>query len=108
MRTETRSEPQSVEALPFVCLTKTGKDYWNVAGSESGDWKKDNALGRDMAARLIDCMHQTEAPFLLGHVVNAMADKKRIEGIEIGFLHGIAEAAMSTAEPTAFTKEMRS
>lgn len=62
--------------------------------AETGDWATDNAAGRQLAARALQLMREREAPFLLGHLAKSMVERGRHGGIEVGFWHAIAEAAL--------------
>ena len=78
--------------LPFIKLDGDHIDYWNT--EQTGKWNADNQLGHDYAMMLCDCMRAKSSPFLLGHVVKAMINKRRFEGVECGFMHSIAELVM--------------
>ena len=79
--------------LPFVhAVDDHIESLWSI--EESGDWSADNRLGRAYADACLDYMRQSEFPGLLAHVLTAMIGSRRLGGVEIGFLHGIAVRAM--------------
>ncbi len=77
------------KALPFVQLSHDHIDYWSV--TDTGEWGADTALGRSYGRAFILHMVLHNQPILLGHVVSAMVEKRKFEGIETGFMHVIAE-----------------
>jgi D-tyrosyl-tRNA(Tyr) deacylase len=86
---------QSIQTapLPFVTMERELiTSWWTV--SPSGNWSDDNASGRHFAEMLIAEMRVTQNPLLLKHVVQSMCEQKTRSGIEVGFLHQIAELAM--------------
>lgn len=83
----------NAHALPsFASRSETGISYW--LPSETGNWLADNAQGRQYAAELVDLMATYNSPMMLGHVVKAIAERGKHGGVEVGFFHGIAMAAM--------------
>lgn len=71
----------------IVC--KNGKpDFW-CPPKETGDWAEDNRKGRDLASRFILHTSPSEISRVLPKVIEAMGNKGRYEGIEIGFLYEI-------------------
>jgi len=83
----------SAASLPFVRAAGDHiESLWSIV--ESGDWSADNQLGRAYADACLDYMRQSEFPGLLAHVLTEMIGSRRLGGVEIGFLHGIAVRAM--------------
>lgn len=73
--------------LSFARKTDAGLT-WNP--TESGDWAKDNATGRDYADQLVGRMTERANPAMLAHVVTAISARGIIAGVEVGFLTRIA------------------
>lgn len=86
-----------IQSLPFIGKGITGskpRDFWNVPASSDETYADDCRAGRQYAYALIRHMTEDGAPFLLGWVVQAMIEKGRFDGYEVGFLGVIAERAM--------------
>jgi len=86
-------------SLPFVRVSEmpvgASADLW--ATSETGNWSADNRAGASYAVALLDYMRERGAPNMLGSVVRAMIDKGHYGGVEVGFLHAVATAAIQVA-----------
>jgi hypothetical protein len=67
-------------------------DYWSV--NNTGDWAADCTTGREYASQLVIKMKTDNNPLLLSQVIYAMSAKKKINGIEAGFLTAIGVATM--------------
>lgn len=61
------------------------------APASSGDWAKDNAIGRDFADETVLAIAEKDAPFILGHTVKAMIKKGDYNGVEVGFFNRLSE-----------------
>lgn len=60
----------------------------------SGDWKSDCESGRSLGRTLLAQMVEDENPTVLGHAVRSLMEANRWSGVEAGFLHAFAEAAI--------------
>lgn len=82
-----------ITALPFVQAQENGQpaSLWSVA--PSGVWAADNDVGGAHADALLIHIATTGQPFLLGHVMKAIAEAGAWTGIECGFCHRIAARA---------------
>jgi hypothetical protein len=65
---------------------------WDVV--ETGDWGKDNRVGRELAAATVARMRENDAPHELGHLMKSLIEKGRYGGVEVGFFLAIALLAM--------------
>lgn len=70
------------------------RDFWVIA--ETGDWGKDNQIGRAAAIELAKFMTQRDNSTLLGDVVCSMIEKGRYRGVEVGFLHFFGAHALNS------------
>jgi hypothetical protein len=57
-------------------------------------WSQANALGRERAEDLLETMRRTDAPNLLGHVVEAMVKRGVYDGVAVGFCQVLAVTLM--------------
>ncbi len=81
--------------LPFVVMTLgTPTQLW--VPKSAGDYQADNETGKRYADALIAVMREHEAPNLLGQVVKAMVEPW--SGVEVGFMHRIAERLTTSGE----------
>ena len=85
---ETAAPTITAAHLPFV----QGRNYWSV--TPSGDYADDCATGRAYARDALLWMVCGDFGAMLGYIVQAMPRGTNMGGIEIGFLQGIADAAM--------------
>lgn len=67
-------------------------DLWSIAAR--GNWESQNKAGAVAAEKLIEEMRDDWNPTKLGHVINAMFNKGRFGGVEVGFMHAIALAVI--------------
>lgn len=84
--------------LPFTKSRTNGTiDAW--APTATGDYAADCALGNNYFEQLR--FHVQSNPLTLSHVLQAMVEKGKITGVEIGFLHSmsmtVAEAGSNNA-----------
>ncbi len=83
----------TITDLPFVVAHADGqKNLWSVQAA--GDWASDCVTGADYGSTLLSYMRQADNPSTLGLIVQAMAQRGEWTGVECGFLHAIAEAAL--------------
>jgi len=73
-----------MQELPFV----RDKDYW-CPQDETGDWGKDNAVGRAYARALVDATDDEELPLVFGRVMQAIIAKGHCGGIATGFFFAL-------------------
>lgn len=59
--------------------------------SQTGDWAADNATGRRYAAAMFTLMTVTQNPMPFVRLMRVMIDKGTAGGVEVGFLHAVAE-----------------
>jgi len=83
----------ALERLPFIQADTTGKKFWAVTPTD--DYAADNATGRAYADALIAYMKETGAVNLLGSIVRSMMESRTYGGIEVGFMHRIAETVVA-------------
>jgi hypothetical protein len=81
----------ALETLSFVTATGGALNLWPAA--TDGSYGDICAAGRALGVELVDYMRQNEAPFVLGHVVDAMTG---YGPIEIGCFQAIAEHTTAT------------
>lgn len=82
-----------ITELPFVQSTDEGAIcMWNA--EESGAYALDTKIGRGHADQLIDLMARKDNPTLLGRVVKDMIAGGRYGGVEVGFMHRIADRSI--------------
>ena len=67
-------------------------NLWQVC--PVGDWASNNALGRIYAQEILDVMKLTGSPHLLSQVARAQMVGHTDSGLETGFAHFFAEAAL--------------
>lgn len=79
--------------MPFVSVDVDRGEVSMWAVDAAQDWAAGNELGRIYADRLMDYLKRGGAASTLGHVVAAF--KNPAGAIECGFLHRIAEYAMT-------------
>lgn len=85
------TEIHPLEVLSFY--NPSDNDLWNIEPSE--DYADDCATGRSAAEELLAYVQGAKFPGIFGHVAAAIALKGKRSGVEVGFWHGIASAAMS-------------
>ncbi|MDP3409032.1 hypothetical protein [Bosea sp. (in: a-proteobacteria)] len=68
-------------------------DAWNAG--LTGDWAKDNAIGRQRADALQANIRMTGNYPLLSHAITLLRERPR-DGIEIGFLQRLSEMIAPT------------
>lgn len=78
--------------LPFVQVLGNRRDYWAPA-AETGSWGEDNRLGRSYADALVAKCQAGELGMMLSHVAQAITEKQRYGGIEVGFFNRLGEIA---------------
>ena len=71
-------------------MSMASETYAILKAPESGNYRLDNDRGKQFARDLMQRMSEQEAPFMLGSVAKAIAEKGCFGGIEIGFFHEIA------------------
>lgn len=83
------------QVLPFI-ERNGGKiiSYWSPQ-IETGDWAKDNEIGRQYAEDLIAGCSEEDIPRVLVRTTEAISQRGRFEGIEIGFFNRIGEICSS-------------
>lgn len=84
------SDINTVATLSFA----SKPDMWAIA-APTGDYSADCEAGVGAAIELQDFMRTQDAPFMLGHVLQAMIAKGRWSGVEVGFAQAMAQAAVS-------------
>lgn len=84
--------------LPFVKIVADEYlgdrlDFWSIA--PTGDWSKDNAIGRSYAVETLKFIRQTGAYNIMGEIRRSVrASKISNTGTEVGFLQALTEAAV--------------
>ena len=82
----------NVRELGFV-----GETMWEP--DESGVYALDNKIGRTHADQCVDLMRRQGNPSILSHVVKDMVGRGRYGGVEVGFMHRVADHAVRQIEP---------
>lgn len=85
---------QGLASLSFARARGGGRGICLWIGHEPDDAVSDSAEGRRRAIELLDLMQQGDLPFLLGHVIEAIAAQGHIGPMERAFIHHFAEAAL--------------
>ena len=80
--------------LPFV-EAQFGKATQLWATQPSGDWSADVATGKAHADALLVYMRDENDPSVLPFITRAIGESGRWAGIEVGFFHRMAEAAIN-------------
>lgn len=83
----------NISELSFVTVTENVKDFW-VSG-QTGDWTKDNEIGRARADELLALIASTCCPAYLVSVAQAIAKSGNWSGVEAGFFTRIATQAVA-------------
>ena len=89
-----------LQGLPFVSILDPKlhnglhMDMWSV--QPIGDWAANNALGRLYAQEMLAVMKLTGSPHLLSQVARAQIVGHTDSGLETGFAHFFAEAALKS------------
>lgn len=80
--------------LPFAKRRSNGTiDAWSV--EPTGDYEADCDTGRTYFQQLRLQAEEKKHPLLLGFVMQAMVERGRVSGIEVGFLSGVNALALS-------------
>ncbi|WP_204934407.1 hypothetical protein, partial [Roseibium sediminis] len=77
--------------LSFVCQKNGVTEFWSSANSDLG-WAEANRVGRERARELVDFCQTTGDPSAFSSVIQGVALKNDIGGVEVGFLTAIGEA----------------
>ena len=84
--------------LPFTKSRTNGTiDAW--APEATGDYAADCALGNNYFDQLR--FHVQSNPLTLSHVLQAMIEKGKVTGVEIGFLHSMSMSVAGTEASNA-------
>lgn len=82
-----------IRDLPFVAKRRPdgepGRHFWSV--TPTGDYATDCLIGRQYALEAVHYMRVTGCPPLLTWIVLDMPRRQDRSGIEVGFLHTVAE-----------------
>jgi hypothetical protein len=87
--------PERLKALPtFCCIEEDDRlNLWPDAPHSS--YSEANELGRARAAELVNVIRRTGSPSILSHVFEAIATKRKMGGVEIGFFHALSMELMT-------------
>jgi hypothetical protein len=94
--------PHRLAALPtFTRIDDNDAvDLWPEAPAQS--YSDGNALGRSRAQELIDTVHRTRSLSLLTQVMEVIASRGSIGGMEVGFFHGLSRELLNPEVITEF------
>ena len=94
-RKSRRRSTSQRELLPFVAPGSPNHplNFWRVRST--GDYDRDNALGRQFARAAIKHMQDHNDPTLLSSVMADMVRRGKVTGIEVGFADEIASHLMA-------------
>ena len=87
----------NVYALPQACCVRQIDDtqYGSVTDHwlpvRTGDWGRDNTVGRVYARRFIGCIQRDTCTLILVAILRTMVQKGRYDGVEAGFMQELAE-----------------
>ena len=105
VRKEHRKDPHPAEDLSFMKRRKprgSGTNYWNV--DPTGHWSADYETGKELAREYLTYRGRYPTggnATLLGCIVNDMVKRvgndSRLDGVAVGFLSVVNEAALLTA-----------
>ena len=94
--------PNNVFALPQTSCVRhvndpqygTVIDYWVPV--RTGDWARDNALGRSYARHEIQAMQKSGSTIRLVAIMRAIVSKGHYDGVEAGFVQEVASRVLET------------
>lgn len=84
--------PHRKSTLPAFACVGDVVDLWPDTHGLS--YSEANAEGRARAEQFLATLRRSDAPALLGHVVETMVNRGTFDGVEIGFFHVLCEALM--------------
>ena len=87
----------NVYALPQACCVRqiddhqhgTVTDFWVPV--RTGDWGRDNTIGRVYAQRVIAYVHKENCTSTMTALLRTIVQKGRYDGVEAGFMQELAD-----------------